>query len=158
MCHLAIAGIAASLEMSCVTAVFLLLGSRLQAEVCKQPLDLPLVQPQGFGKSIGSPVWCSWNPVVKPWLFANPSTWSISNTSGCSNGLGAGKCHGCSWGFDTRFPELCGGSPASRSAFPSLPSFLQTNFCVWFGQYNEWSRWALILYKIPRFLMTGTSL
>lgn len=47
MCHLAIAGIAASLETSCVTAVSLLLGSWLQAEVCKQPLDLPLCAATG---------------------------------------------------------------------------------------------------------------
>lgn len=149
MCHLAGAGIAASLELSCVTAALLLLGKL--AEVCKQLLHLPVVQPQGFGKSVEIPAWCSQNPVVKPRLFANPSTRSISNTSGCSSGLDVGKCHGHSWSFDTCFPQLCGGSPASRSTFSSLPSFLQKNSCVLFVQHNVRSWRGLILYKIPGF-------
>lgn len=135
---------------------FLLLGSQLQAEVCKQPLDLPVVRPQRFGKSMESPSWCSQNPLVRPWLFANPSTWSSSNTSGCfQQWAGCRRCHGHTWGFATCSPELCGGSPASRRAFPSLPSFLQTNFCVLFGQYNEWS---LSLYEIPGFWREATVL
>lgn len=68
----------------------LLLGSQLQAELCKQPLDLPVVQPQEFGKSMENPAWCSQNPVVKPWLFANPAHGAVPTPLGASsNGLGA---------------------------------------------------------------------
>lgn len=80
MCHLAMAAIAASLEMSCVTAAFLLLGSRLQAKVCKQPLDLPVVQPQGFGKAMENPTWCSQKSSGET---LGVCMWSISNTFGC---------------------------------------------------------------------------
>ena len=62
MCHLAIAEIAASLEMSCVTIVFLLLREASCKLSFANSFGLPLVLavwPRGFGKPVGSPTWSS---------------------------------------------------------------------------------------------------
>lgn len=135
MCHLAIAEIAASLEMSCVTIVFRLLRESVCKLSCANSLGLPLVllvQPQGFGKPTESPSWCSAagqlnsSLPTKCCLLAGPGTVSISVTplAACGRGLGVPECRGCSWCLGTHFPNLCHGSLASRRVLSfSLLSF-----------------------------------
>lgn len=89
MCHLAIAEIAASLEMSCVTIAFRLPRESVCKPSCANSLGLPLVllvQPQGFGKPAESPSWCSaagqpnCSLPTKRHLLTGPGTVSISVT------------------------------------------------------------------------------